>query len=383
MYQIGEFSYLCEVTIKTLRYYDKINLLKPVKIDNFTGYRYYDENQIPILQKIKDLQLAGFSLKEIKMLLNHEDQSKLNEQIKKIESESSKKIEILQKIKKNMKNKDIELITSPNFVMVGILTTIKSRKDIPKVLQKVDKMVKKEHFENYDFCFENYEKGYQEDSIKCFIGRILPEHIFKNINHLASYKLMTYKNKKLKIFDHSKIKTVLHATVKDNILDTYKNMVEFANKNNIQIRGSFQEVYHEDKVDIYVEAYDLNKENEEEIRHRKELESKIKNVYPKEYIGKWQLVGEIIEPPYLFNPKKKHYDLGIKYNYIELYRDGSTNLENVTWKDRYLIIQEDGITFYSYLYQPYRKGLTTYMDILVNHKETNARPYQYYYKKIK
>jgi len=71
------------------------------------------------------------------------------------------------------------------------------------------------------------------------------------------------------------------------------------------------------------------------------LESKIKNVYPKEYIGKWQLVGEIIEPPYLFNPKKKHYDLGIKYNSIELYHDGSTNLENVTWKDRYLIFKED------------------------------------------
>ena len=43
MYQIGEFSYLCETTIKTLRYYDKINLLKPVKINTLTGYRYYSE----------------------------------------------------------------------------------------------------------------------------------------------------------------------------------------------------------------------------------------------------------------------------------------------------------------------------------------------------
>ena len=55
MYQIGEFSYLCETTIKTLRYYDKINLLKPVKINPLTGYRYYSEKQINTLKKIKDV----------------------------------------------------------------------------------------------------------------------------------------------------------------------------------------------------------------------------------------------------------------------------------------------------------------------------------------
>ena len=40
MYRIGEFSHLCQTTIKTLRHYDKIDLLKPARIDNFTGYRY-------------------------------------------------------------------------------------------------------------------------------------------------------------------------------------------------------------------------------------------------------------------------------------------------------------------------------------------------------
>ena len=50
MYRIGEFSHLCETTIKTLRHYDKINLLKPSKIDDFTGYRYYEDNQKLILE---------------------------------------------------------------------------------------------------------------------------------------------------------------------------------------------------------------------------------------------------------------------------------------------------------------------------------------------
>ena len=51
MYQIGEFSYLAETTIKTIRYYDKIGLLKTKKIDEFTKYRYYDESQIEIIKK--------------------------------------------------------------------------------------------------------------------------------------------------------------------------------------------------------------------------------------------------------------------------------------------------------------------------------------------
>lgn len=91
MYQIGEFSYLCETTIKTLRYYDKINLLKPVKINPLTGYRYYSEKQINTLKKIKDLQLSGFSLDEIKDLLQNEKKEKLNEQIKKLRMKAQKK----------------------------------------------------------------------------------------------------------------------------------------------------------------------------------------------------------------------------------------------------------------------------------------------------
>ena len=108
MYRIGEFSHLCETTIKTLRHYDKINLLKPIKVDKYTGYRYYNEEQIKILNKIKDLQYTGFSLQEIKKIINENNQEKLNEQIEKIQEENSKKINILQKIKTIMKKEKVE-----------------------------------------------------------------------------------------------------------------------------------------------------------------------------------------------------------------------------------------------------------------------------------
>ena len=134
MYRIGEFSHLCETTIKTLRHYDKINLLKPTKVDNLTGYRYYEENQIKTLEKIKQLQYAGFSLKDIKDLLKETNQEKLNKQIENIKEENSKKITILQKLKNNMAKQTVELITNPNFLIIGKITTLKERDSIKKIL---------------------------------------------------------------------------------------------------------------------------------------------------------------------------------------------------------------------------------------------------------
>ena len=52
MFKIGDFSKFSRVSVKALRYYDEIGLLKPVKVDQLTGYRYYSVEQIPRLQRI-------------------------------------------------------------------------------------------------------------------------------------------------------------------------------------------------------------------------------------------------------------------------------------------------------------------------------------------
>ena len=47
MLKIGEFSKLSRVSVRMLRHYDEIGLLKPAEIDRFTDYRYYREDQLP------------------------------------------------------------------------------------------------------------------------------------------------------------------------------------------------------------------------------------------------------------------------------------------------------------------------------------------------
>jgi len=70
MIRIGDFSRLSRVSVKTLRYYDEVDLLKPLEVDRFTGYRYYSFDQIPRLNRILALRDLGFSLEQIGQLLS-------------------------------------------------------------------------------------------------------------------------------------------------------------------------------------------------------------------------------------------------------------------------------------------------------------------------
>src|SRR5688500_5365445 len=69
MLRIGEFSRLSQVTIKALRYYDDMGLLKPLSVDQFTGYRYYGVEQLPRIHRIIAFKELGLSLEQIANLL--------------------------------------------------------------------------------------------------------------------------------------------------------------------------------------------------------------------------------------------------------------------------------------------------------------------------
>jgi len=70
---IGQMAALNHVSVQTLRYYDKIGLLKPVFVDDKTGYRYYSINQSAKLDMIQYLKCLGMPLKTIKEQFDKED----------------------------------------------------------------------------------------------------------------------------------------------------------------------------------------------------------------------------------------------------------------------------------------------------------------------
>ena len=79
MLKIGDFSKLSRVSIRMLRHYDDIGLLKPAEIDDFTGYRYYREDQLFIVARITALKDMGFALADIVRILEiYDDKEKLD-----------------------------------------------------------------------------------------------------------------------------------------------------------------------------------------------------------------------------------------------------------------------------------------------------------------
>lgn len=69
---IGEFSKLMQTTVKTLRLYEQKGLLTPDEVDEWTGYRHYSLTQMQRLATIRSLQDMGFTLAEIKEILDGE-----------------------------------------------------------------------------------------------------------------------------------------------------------------------------------------------------------------------------------------------------------------------------------------------------------------------
>ena len=69
MLKIGDFAKLCNVSARTLRYYDDEGVLKADFIDEATGYRFYSPEAKEKYQKIIFYKELGFSLEEVKKLL--------------------------------------------------------------------------------------------------------------------------------------------------------------------------------------------------------------------------------------------------------------------------------------------------------------------------
>ena len=68
--KIGDFSQLGQVSVRTLHHYDERGLLKPARIDDWTGYRFYSVEQLSRLNRILALKDLGFSLDQIGRLVD-------------------------------------------------------------------------------------------------------------------------------------------------------------------------------------------------------------------------------------------------------------------------------------------------------------------------
>ena len=139
MLTIGEFSNICRVSTKTLRYYAEIGLILPDEINPENGYRYYSIEQLEKMLLINRLKDYCFSLEEIKLILDSEEQidevlfTALNKKKKEIAVKVQKFEDTLHQIDNDisnlrkgksimsyMENIDVQLVEIPMMYLLSI-----------------------------------------------------------------------------------------------------------------------------------------------------------------------------------------------------------------------------------------------------------------------
>lgn len=129
---IGEFSKICGVSTKTLRYYGEIGLINPDEINSKNGYRYYSVEQLKKMIFINRLKSYNFSLEEIKVIAELEEYeseeklySALNRKRKKIQEKLSAFEYTLKQISNDILNleKGIQIMSYLDNIEVQLVET--------------------------------------------------------------------------------------------------------------------------------------------------------------------------------------------------------------------------------------------------------------------
>ncbi|WP_028043049.1 MerR family transcriptional regulator [Candidatus Stoquefichus massiliensis] len=240
MYKISQFSKISGLTVKTLRYYDESNILKPSFRNEENQYRYYNDSDLIKAMLIKKLRTLGFSIMEIREVIETVENENdlvyiLQEKKKLIERNISKEKELIEKISSNtfsfetthkindypIEKKEIQKILVASIRFTGKYSDLD--KYVPILYKTVKNNKDGKHFNCYfdEECVENADielcipiKEYIVDAkIEC---KILPKIKALHTIHYGGY---------------------------DTLYLAYRAVFNYANTHHIEILTPIREMY--------------------------------------------------------------------------------------------------------------------------------------------
>ena len=189
MLTIGEFSNICKVSTKTLRYYAKIGLLLPDKISPENGYRYYSIDQLETMLFIERLKSYNFSLEEIKVILNlgklqnEKLYAALARKKKEVKEQIDKSNTILERL-----NEDMLCLQQGRSIMSYLEDFDIELVEVPEMdLISIRKIVREDEFvEAYSSCFGELLKRIQTNNLNVFAPPMVLFHDAEFVKQLPS-----------------------------------------------------------------------------------------------------------------------------------------------------------------------------------------------------
>jgi DNA-binding transcriptional MerR regulator len=250
MIKIGDFARLSQVSVVTLRYYDEMDLLKPVRVDTFTGYRFYSADQLPPLNRILALKDLGFSLEQIKLMLadgltSEQLRRMLTMQRKEVEKRLTDEQERLRRIEARLRQIELEdkmprydvvLKNTPTMLVASRRVTIPTNDQVPQILGPA-------YMEVYDYVHQQGAK----DTGPCFALWHSPADVYENEDAEAMVPIdrPLKGTERVNVYElpSTQVAAVVHQGEFEDFTQGHAALLDWIDSNGYRIVGPYREIY--------------------------------------------------------------------------------------------------------------------------------------------
>lgn len=260
MLSIGEFSNICKVSTKTLRYYAEIGLLLPDEINSENGYRYYSIEQLETMLFINRLKSYNFSLEEIKTILESEElqDEKLYLELTRKKKEIEKQVQEFEKTLDQL-NTDLSNLKQGKSIMSYMESIDIQLVEVPRMyLLSIRKMLHEhEVAEEYGNCFRKLFRKTQVDKLTVLAPPMVLFHSEEfspfGLDIEFAIPVKEYVTGTRDFYPGLCLKTVLNGSYSD-LSSVYTKQREWAEKEGYESNNALYEVYVTDPSGVSQES---------------------------------------------------------------------------------------------------------------------------------
>lgn len=260
MLSIGEFSNICKVSTKTLRYYAEIGLILPDKINPENGYRYYSIEQLETMLFINRLKSYNFSLEEIKTILESEESQdqKLYLELTKKKKEIEKQVQEFEKTLDQLNN-DILHLKHGRTIMSYLESIDVQLVEVPMMsLLSIRKKVQEYALaEEYGNCFSKLIRKISDDKLTMTAPPMVLFHSAEfsscGLDTEFAVPIKEYVSGTRDFYPGLCLKTVLYGSY-SGLSSVYTKQREWAEKEGYESNNALYEVYVTDPSQVLKES---------------------------------------------------------------------------------------------------------------------------------
>ncbi|MFR6258284.1 MAG: MerR family transcriptional regulator [Anaerovoracaceae bacterium] len=270
-YSIGEVASTCNISIRTLRYYDEIGLVVPEIRKEGSKYRYYSKDQMLNIIIIRKLRCLGIGLKDIKSIVEENDLDVMRKSVEERLSCIRKEIAELERscsegevmLRRLKTGSDILELYSENSITSGKAFNEINIEQVPRInIYYSRKMMKAYH--NEEVSLERWV-GINDEVIKnglrasgpiivTYHTELLDQFLSKTCDIEFGIQVEETDSSKVRSFGGFKAATIYHVGAYSDIIKTYVKALQWINQNNYKVSGPVSEEFIVSPIDVKKEG---------------------------------------------------------------------------------------------------------------------------------